>query len=253
MINEALLLETTVGPIAAVLTLPDEAPVAGVFVLEGSVGSRTGANQLWVRLARSLSAEGIATLRADYAGVAESWGADLHETIAASRELGQWFTERLGGEGIVIVGHCLGLAHAAALCRDHDNVLGVALVVPPVYSSTAVSTTRSPRRLARKVVARIRYWRARRRYKQSEDIDPKVALVEIVQRVPTWILIGTGNIYFPGVSALVPELQRVGDLQVEVAEGVTVDPAKSPEAQALILEGVSTWVRRCVQSADARI
>ena len=96
----ALVLATSVGPIAAVLTLPDAEADAVMLIVPGIVrgggGTRAGVNQVHVRIARAAANHRVATLRADYAGMGESWDADPHRRSAAVGDLAGWACERTG-------------------------------------------------------------------------------------------------------------------------------------------------------------
>jgi hypothetical protein len=253
MTEHALLVDTSAGTIAAVVTLPAVAPRAGVVILEGSKGTRSGANQLWVRMARSLREDGIATLRADYAGMAESWDADIHDIVGGARELGCWFAGQVGE--IVIVAECYGLTPAHSLCREDVDIVGIAVIAPPLYPDRALPTrgNRSLRRRLRLAMLRARSWRSTRRARKAQDADSATAIRGLVERAPTRIFAGDRDLCFPPLDALLPELQRLGTAELEVSHDLRLHRARTPEAQEAILGGVTAWVRQCVRSVQETV
>lgn len=252
MTEQALLIETSAGTIAAVVTHPNETPRAGVVILEGSKGTRSGANQLWVRLARSLREDGIATLRADYAGIAESWDGDVRDIVGGARDLALWFAERVGD--IVIVAECYGLTPARSLCREDLDILGVALIAPPLYPDRALpARPRSWRHRARLALLRLRSWRLARRARKAQDLAPGPSIRGVVERAPTRIFAGDRDACFRPLEALLPELQQIGSVDLEISADLRLHRARTPEAQAAILEGVASWVRQRVRSVQETV
>ena len=255
MTEQALLVDTSAGTIAAVVTLPDDAPRAGVIILEGSKGTRSGANQLWVRMARSLREDGIATLRADYAGMAESWDADIHDIVGGARDVARWFANQVGD--VVIVAECYGLTPAHGLCRDDVDVeiAGIALIAPPLHPDRPVSAERrrTPRQRVLLALRRLRSWRTTRQAKKAQDRDPASAIRGLVERAPTRIFAGDHDVCFQPLEALMPELQQLGAAELEVSHDLRLHRARTPEAQEAILEGVTAWVRQCVRSVQETV
>ena len=252
MIEHPLLLETSVGTIAGVVTLPDDAPVAGVVIFEGVRGTRAGANQLWVRLARALGEVGVATLRADYAGVGESWDARGRNNVKASCELGRWFADRVGD--ILIVSECYGLTPGRALCGEDVNVTGVALVAPPLYPDKPVpAPPRSLRKRIRRRVTRVRSWRATRRAQKAEDVDAARKIADVVRYAPTRIITGDQDLCFEPLKALLPDLEHAGSVDFDVVEGLWLHGARTAAAQAIVVEHLTAWVHQSLRSVGERV
>lgn len=105
-----------------VLTLPDGAPPrAALLLITAGVKYRTGPSQLYIAVARSLAAQGFATLRIDAIGVGESDGlleAGPSHVIFQSAERGRFvpdvevafqaLADRLGPQVRVFVGGLCG-------------------------------------------------------------------------------------------------------------------------------------------------
>jgi alpha/beta superfamily hydrolase len=108
-----------------------------VLVLPGGGSDPTfGKNQVRRRLALELAERGFHVLRISYRGVAESGGAMreidfgnpwTEDAVAAIRWL-----ESQGLERIVIIGQCFGGRTAVAAAKDVRQLVGLALVAPPV-------------------------------------------------------------------------------------------------------------------------
>jgi pimeloyl-ACP methyl ester carboxylesterase len=265
MIEEAVLLPTSRGPISATIGLPDNAPHAAVFVVQGILGTRAGLNQMWSRLTRALNEEGIATLRSDYSGTAESWDADPRERVAATLDLARWFEERTSDVPLLVVAHCYGLAPAAMMAREDPRVRGVALLSPPFFPAYDARPTlsatrprrsvlRRARQLPRRVAYRARYGPATPSpFAQMEGNPPAEDLENLVSNAPTWILVGSEDACTPPVQALLPRLQTKGDVELEVVDGMELHGAPSPLAQTTVLDSMRSWVHRCVETTRSDV
>lgn len=262
MSAEPVLLPTNQGPIAGILGQPDGRPAATVLIVQGQGATRSGVNQTWTRLTRALNDEGIATLRADYSGTAESWDADPTERVAGVRSLVDWYRDRHGDVPLLLVASCYGLSPAAALARTHPGIVAVAVVTPPLFNgATPYGAAQVPRsrpgrlrrvsQLPRRVAYRLRYGPARaRHFAQNEASDPSSDLRDLVMRTPTWIFAGSDDACLAPIRRLLPELQANGNVELEVAEGLGIYGAATPAAQAAFDRGLRAWVHRYLETAE---
>ena len=267
----ALLLPTSVGPIAALLTLPDAADAMMLIVpgiVRGGGGTRAGVNQVYVRIARAASKNRVATLRADYAGMGESWDADPRRRSAAVRDLARWACERTGDVPLLLLANCFGLSPALSICRERP-VAGAAVMVPPVLPARALRPPPAPRSTGRERVAttlgqvralprrigyRMRYGSAHHlwRSEQAEYLHPVEDLRELVSRTPTWLLMGSRDACTEPVRSLLPTLQEHGHVDLTVIAGLGLHAAATPETQDAICNNVADWVARSVTRVNAR-
>lgn len=120
-----------------VLVEPPEPSDIGVLILSaGFSHAGPGKDRLYVRLARRLAADGLASLRIDYVGTGESsggvrWPAAAHpdaaDVEAAARRLRDHGYERL-----VVVGSCYGVWAGLAFADRLPGLIAVVLLAPPV-------------------------------------------------------------------------------------------------------------------------
>ncbi len=266
LIEQPLLLPTAAGPIAAMLTAPDGPPRAAVLVMQGWACSRADSNQLWTRTSRELARLGVTTLRADYSGRGESWDADPHERVSAAREVAQWFDAQTGGIDTVLVAYCYGLVPTSAILDDRDDVIGTALVNPPLHQvdprpQHAARTNgirrrlrtewRRARILPRRVAYRLRFGPAQTWWaEQTAEARPWRQLNALIDHGPMWILAGAGDDSVGLVRALLAKRGGTDQVEFEVTEHELLNN-RSPEAQATIRDGVIRWVTACLARAEA--
>jgi alpha/beta superfamily hydrolase len=265
MIEEPLLLPTTVGPIAAILTLPDDAPRAIVLIIPAAGGTRAGVNQVWTRFARSACESGAAVLRAEYAGLGESWDADPRERSAGIRDIARWACERTSDLPLLLVVNCFGLDPASLICRERA-VAGAAVLLPPIFGARgrgalAAGPTLNDRVqtklgqvrvLPRRVAFRVRYgsahgtgWMEQTTYEQ-----PIPALGELVSSTPTWLLMGSHDACTKPVHRLLPTLRERGPVEVTVIDGLMLQAQTTPEAQDAICDNIVAWVERSLSRLE---
>ena len=266
----ALVLATSVGPIAAVLTLPDAEADAVMLIVPGIVrgggGTRAGVNQVHVRIARAAANHRVATLRADYAGMGESWDADPHRRSAAVRDLARWACERTGDVPLLLVANCFGLSPALSVCRERP-VAGVAMLLPPVLPARALRPALAPRpsirerflttldgvrSVPRRIGYRVRYGPASHlwRWEQAEYLRPVEDLCELVSCTPTWMLMGSRDTCSEPVQSLLPRLRGHGHVDVTVIAGLGLHAQSNLETQDAICDNVADWVARSVTSRE---
>jgi len=120
-----------------------ESPRPPLVLLSGGVVPRTAVNGMYVDLARRLAASGVATLRMDIGGIAESdAGPDAVENQPYSPSLladvgeGVGLIRRhVGGPEVNLLGLCSGAWAAFRTALDDDDVSAVVLVNPIVFGA----------------------------------------------------------------------------------------------------------------------
>ena len=134
--------------IFGIVTAPAPAPVDGgegsdrpgvVIASGGLTGTSTvGRNQLYVRLARDLAADGFTSVRFDYHGMGDSTGLleefrldaeapFVDDVLGAARCL-----QDHGAASTILLGKCFGSRMALSSARELDALAGVILIGPPV-------------------------------------------------------------------------------------------------------------------------
>lgn len=260
MKDHAAIVPTSVGPVGAIVSEPDEAAREGLILLQGGgAPCRAGVNAGWARFAREAAARGIAVLRFDFTDEGESttagegisrqvgWKRNADLTIA--QELAPWFRERVGVTGLFLAGSCHGGRIAMEFAAEDADVKGAFLVVPYLWNLPPVL-------LPHKQATRQRSLpRASELFDQgSSDVRAQLAAREEVEAVtdtspleesvvqscrralesgPVWILIGEGDSQKP-----VELKERLGEdgerLEVEVVPGMTIHPDTFPEVQEVM-------------------
>jgi pimeloyl-ACP methyl ester carboxylesterase len=149
------------------------API-GVLVLPANNNAFGGRTRFALRLSRRVAAAGLRALRFDYQGTGESGGGvetliadnpSVDDAEAAARSLIE-----LGHSSIVMVGYCYGARVALAVADRLPEIIGLALVSPPVEARlrppkrTLLSLVRDALHPAR--WSALRYRAARGRYRR---------------------------------------------------------------------------------------
>lgn len=124
------------GPahLVGILTQPDpEVALDGApafVILNSGILHRVGASRLYVRLARTLAAEGFTTLRFDFSGVGDS---DVRKDaipveerfVTETREAMDYVASVTGARTFVVGGLCSGADGAFFTSLDDDRVVGL--------------------------------------------------------------------------------------------------------------------------------
>lgn len=126
--ERALAISGTSGPLSAVLTLPEDAPLTStLLMIPGQPQSRVGPHRLYALLARAAAAAGFASLRLDPHGWGDSPGepepipATVPDAMAAALALR---TLGLHRSPVICVGLCDGATAALLAHGALENVLG---------------------------------------------------------------------------------------------------------------------------------
>ena len=250
MIERPLFVPTPDGPLAAMLTLPDGDPAALVMVMQGYGGTRSGANQMLTRLAHALAAEGVATLRADYAGAAESFDAGPSERVAGVRTLVEASRTVVPNAPLYLVASCYGVGPAVHVAADID-VAGIAVVSPLIIDRTPKFVVNLRSKPVRRAIGRLRH---RLRYgsrrvppvEQSDNVDTQDGMRELATRAPLFVLGGSED---RTTQALYDFLETMPEpVELEVAEGCAIHSSTTPEAQFAMQDGVRRWMVRNIGS-----
>jgi pimeloyl-ACP methyl ester carboxylesterase len=126
------------GPVAAVVTVPDEDPRGVVLLLAGTGRHNVIGSTMSALLSDRLAAHGLASVRLDYLGVGDSPGVvttwSPSDVSAASRQARAALAETgaaLGVGRFASVGTCYGSRVALELAED-DACVGAVCLAPPL-------------------------------------------------------------------------------------------------------------------------
>jgi exosortase A-associated hydrolase 1 len=122
-----------------VLELPAAPYRRGVLVVVGGPQYRAGSHRQFTLLARSLAAQGIATMRFDYRGMGDSEGAmrdfdSIEEDLRAA--IDTFFAEVPGLTEVVLWGLCDAASAAALYAAKDQRVSGLVLLNPWVRTES---------------------------------------------------------------------------------------------------------------------
>lgn len=255
MTDRAVLVPTSLGPTAAIVSEP-AGPVRGTLILlqgDGPPG-RSGINGVWTRFARELTGLGLVVLRFDYSD--EGDGTMIRGNVVSGsrhkkcadidmlRDVAAWLRERVGGGDLLLAGDCHGGRLAIDLAGEHPDVVGAFVSVPYVRQDWVDLGTRSqPIGRLRRVLGRIDA--------AGFHDDVLAALPVILEKGPIWMLMGEGD----GDEAL--QLQRLfrsrgrRPIEVEVVRGMAVHPVDSPEVQEVVTRRMLARIARALDERDA--
>jgi pimeloyl-ACP methyl ester carboxylesterase len=121
--------------IAAIVTVPDDAPRGLVQLLQGGGGqSRSHRNRTWIRLARGLADRGIASVRMDYLGLGDSTGLPRLDVesppVESALAVARIALDATGADRFAIVGNCIGIPTALELAPQAPSCIGLVCIVP---------------------------------------------------------------------------------------------------------------------------
>jgi dienelactone hydrolase len=139
-----------------VATIPPGAARIGMLILQGLEMNRSGVDAVWTRTARALAAAGVAALRVDYPGIADSAGIDggrsSHRRVLA--EVVAWFRAETDVQRIGAIAACYGAKPALFLAAREDLDGPVALVTPALGRGFPPNLAGRVRRRARRRLGR---------------------------------------------------------------------------------------------------
>lgn len=149
--------------LAAVITVPDSHPRALVHLLQGGGGqSRSHRNRTWVRLARGLAKQGIASVRMDYPGLGDSTGMPTFEVesppVGAALAVAEVSLRAVGTDTLAIVGNCIGIPTALEMATKLTSCTTVVCVVPTALDELMETTPTRRMQSARGAIGRRLPW-----------------------------------------------------------------------------------------------
>lgn len=247
MSDHAVLISTSVGPTAGIVSEPEGPPRAALVLLQGDGGpARAGVNAFWTRMARGLAEMGIVVLRVDYASHGDgSMIQRDHAPQPGDKEdvdatlLGEataWFSERVGDVDLFVAGDCRGGRLAIELTPFDLDIAGLLLIVPYVRNQFVAVEKREER------TGRL----------DDVDILHRAlldGLRDTLRRGFVWVLMGAkdGDDALRLRHALGPAGEA---LELEVVDGVNVHPATQPEIQRLVAERLTMRVLRALEARE---
>ena len=121
--------------VAAVITTPDDEPRGLVQLLQGGGGqSRSHRNRGWIRAARGLAENGIASVRMDYPGLGDSTGDRAFEVgsppTEAALAVAKVTLDIVGVAPFAAVANCIGIPTALGVGTQIPSCMGVVCIVP---------------------------------------------------------------------------------------------------------------------------
>ncbi len=266
MNEQTMLVDTSAGPLGAIIASPDGTPRASAVLLHGGgTSGRPGNNRVFARMSRALADAGVVVVRADYPGQGASPGrvdvgarkTDTPGDAEAAADLMAWFRGRTPpGLDLLMIGSCYGARLSSRLAVRQPALKGLALMAPAIQTlvpeKERPGVGRRKRSVLRAVRRNLRPRTARsepqlRKTPDETEVDPGVAaaIAAASGRAPTWMLAGELDI----AGRLLPSLrQQLGDassrLEVDVVPNMVFHAYPSAEAQRLAIEKVVAWAGR---------
>src|SRR5256885_88632 len=97
--------------------------------MQGLGAPRSHRYSLWTRIARTVAARGLASVRFDYRGMGDSTGtciADLNQPpVKEAIEVVQRTVETIDVPRVAVVGNCMGARAALGLALNFDSCTGI--------------------------------------------------------------------------------------------------------------------------------
>jgi len=233
-----VLVPTSVGPVAAIVTEPDVPAHGAVAILHGAGGWRSGPNQLWAKTAADLAEGGMTVLRMDYLLGANGQSRDLTQSL---KEALPWFADRLEGPEITLVGDCLGARLAVSVAHSEPRVEALVLVKPYFGELRVKTRLARVRRVAKRVpgIGRVARRLARpitsemdQRYQGSVEAGVRSMLEALLERMPVHAIVGERDRSLTVVRQLQAELPHGAcGFTLDVGAGASFNPMNSLAAQ----------------------
>jgi cytochrome P450 family 135 len=248
LIQQPVLIPTSVGTVGGIITEPITRPRAAALLLSGAGGcGRAGVNAFWAGLARELAERGVINLRFDYphrgnGSIAVPPGIDMEARedaresidIAATREAAIWLRERTDGLDLLVAGECHGGRLALELLPYQPDIAGLFVVAPYLRESFAPLVEREMPGAPDD--------------DSIEILDERMlaSLRELLERGrPAWVLIGGEEGSDP--ARLKHRLGSPGRrLEVEVAPGYRLHPVAAPDVQAEVRRRLTRRIARAL-------
>lgn len=253
MTDRAVVVPTTLGPTAAIVSEPEGPPRGLLILLQGDGPSgRSGINSVWTRLARELAGLGLVVLRFDYADEGDGTmirgdslpdpGHKKRVDLIVLRDVVAWLRERVDAEETLVVGDCHGGRLAIDIAGEDPRVVGAFLSVPYVRKVfVELAERRRPMGPLRRALGRI---------DPAKFHEGVIAgLPVMLAKGPVWMLMGDGDGDDPLQLRRLFRARGRRRIEVEVVPGMAVNPVSSPEAQR---EVARRTLRRIARYLDER-
>lgn len=246
MREHAVIVPTSVGPAAGVVTEPAGPQRGALVILQGlGVPCRAGVNANWTRLARKLTELGLVVLRFDFSCDGDSTlaGREVERDIGWKRstdlgmlrDIAPWFLQRCGEPGLFLVGSCHGGRIALEYAASDPAALGLFLVTPYLWRREPLEDGDPDPDLVRANGPTL-----------DTDAQIVAGLRTVLSRAPVQVLVGEGEA--GDVLPFSRRLERSGQtFELDIVPGVPIHPVGHPEQQ----ERVWRWLPERLAAAVA--
>lgn len=268
MNEQTLLVDTSAGPLGAIVASPEGTPRASAVLLHGGgTSGRPGNNRVFARMSRALADAGVVVVRADYPGQGASPGrvdvgarkTDTPGDAEAIGDLISWFGGRTAGLDLLMIGSCYGARLSSRLAVKQPSLAGLALMAPAIQTLVPEKERPGGAKKKRSVLRAVRRKLRpspptnkppQRANAEETAVDGGVAaaIATAAGRAPTWVLAGELDI----AGRLMPSLrEQLGEassrIEVEVVPDMVFHAYPTAEAQRLAIEKVVAWVGRTLK------
>lgn len=247
----------------AVITVPDSEPKGLVLLLTGTGAARSHRFQLWTRVARALSEQGLAVARLDYEGVGDSTG--------GIREIGLTLTQReamavlafarraIPVDQVAVVGNCSGAIAALGVAAQTPDCIGSVCILTRLLMPSTVNRIVISRRGSRlasfvrsnPLLHRVSQPFRGRRGKPSENVT--ISFHRALGHSRLFFLYGEEDTdaYNPKVKDSLNRLlghhsaEERARFELQVLPGGSLSGFESLETQRLTIDTVVGWLTSC--------
>lgn len=256
---EPLLIETSPGVVGAVLVSPAQPPRGAAVILPGVGSTRAGSNQMFVRMASSLAAVGISSLRFDYPGTGESHLCGTRRWSETTAEIIAWFRARSDTPRVLLVADCSGVVAAHREVMSGRGVLGAAVVRPafvgawpqPSRGRRLRAAAGRARRFPRSSLIRLRHGAPDQKIQaiwSKHDLTGMAhtddLLEELSRRAPLWVLTAETDPATPVLRGLHNRLAAGMAYELEVLGGGLTAECPRPGVAEMARSTAAWAVRR---------
>lgn len=132
--------------LAGVVTLPDEEPEGLVLLATGTGAPRSHRFQLWTTVARRLADHGLASVRMDYLGIADSTGrvierslGELELRVHEASAVARFAMQAVGVDRLAVVGNCSGGLVVLGAAAQITESIGALCILPRVLQPSQMN------------------------------------------------------------------------------------------------------------------
>lgn len=255
--------------VAAVVTVPEQAPRGLALLLAGTGRHNLIGSTFSACLSERLAGLGLASVRLDYAGVGDSTGtvtswtpSDVDAAAAQARAALHVASEALGVSSFATVGTCYGSRVALTLVPD-PGCVGAVCLAPPLFDAGAAGLRRGRGALglasfvrSRPVLRRLAVVPVRALRRIRKRRSPAVGALRHLDRVRLVFLYGrnAADDHYSSlareridaaVQALPPEQRERFELRMLESGPLTTFDGLRHDDQDAILDAVVPYVRAC--------